>query len=101
MRITRRIGIAVMTAALAAGAGIGQAGAPPKPASDPPVDEGLLEFLGSVDPTADSAQPDDGTWLAYLSQVKRGKVAKAAQPPQAPAPQKPASPASGADKPGG
>lgn len=110
MRFAHRIGIAVVTAVLAAGPGAGHAGTPPKPSADAPVDEGLLEFLGSVDPTSDSTQPDDGSWLAYLSQVKMGKVAKAsqAQPPATPAtpatppaPPKPASPVPGADKPGG
>jgi len=104
MRIAYRIGIAVVTAALTAGPGIGHAGAPPKRSADPPVDEGLLEFLGSVDPATDSTQPDGGSWLAYLSQVGIGKVAKASQAPQAPqapAQPKPASAASGADKPGG
>jgi hypothetical protein len=68
------------------------------------VDEGLLEFLGSVDPATDSKQPEGGSWLAYLSQINIGKVAKASQAPQAPqapAQPKPASPAGGADKPGG
>jgi len=97
MRIARRIGIAVVTVALAAGMGIGRADDPPQPSADPPV--GLLEFLGSGDPTNDSTQPDDGSWLAYLSQVNIGKVAKAAQAPQ-PAQQKPASAPSG-DKPNG
>ncbi len=102
MRIAYRIGIAVVTAALAAGPGVGHAGAPPTRSADPPVDAGLLEFLGSVDPVTDSARPDDGGWLAYLSQVNIGKVAKASQAVQAPPAQpKPASPAAGADKPGG
>jgi hypothetical protein len=100
MRSARRIGIAVVTAALAIGAGVGRAGSPPPQSADPP-DEGLLEFLGSVDPSADATQPDDGSWLAYLSQIDFGKAAKAAQAPQSPAPPKPASAASGADKPGG
>lgn len=101
MRFAYRIGIAVVTAALAAGPGTGHADTPAKRSADPPVDEGLLEFLGSVDPTSDSTQPDDGTWLAYLSQVKMGKVAKAAQARQPAAQPKPASPVPGADKPGG
>lgn len=101
-----RIGIAVVTVVLAAGPGVGHAGTPPKGSADPPVDEGLLEFLGSVDPATDSTRPDGGGWLAYLSQVNIGKVAKASQVPQAPPAQapaqpKPASSASGADKPGG
>jgi hypothetical protein len=100
MRIARRIGIAVVTAALAVGSGIGRAGDPPQPTADPP-DEGLLEFLGSVDPATDSTQPDDGSWLAYLSQINIGKVAKASQAPQAPAQPKPAGTPAGAEKPGG
>ena len=102
MRIARRIGIAVVTAALAIGAGVGRAGGPPQQSADSP-DESLLEFLGSADPSTDSTQPDDGSWLAYLSQTDIGKVAKATPTPQAPvSPQpKPASAADGADKPGG
>ena len=98
MRSAHRIGIAVVTAALAAGPGIGRAGVPPKPVADPPVDERMLEFLGSVDPSTASSQPDDGGWLRFLSQVKIGKAAK---PPQAPPKlPKPASPAAGTGKPG-
>ncbi|MGB6488374.1 MAG: hypothetical protein WBE91_15975 [Steroidobacteraceae bacterium] len=101
MRVARRIGIAVVTAALAAGWGIGRAGDPP--AADPPG-ASLLEFLGSVDPASDSKQPDDGSWLAYLSQIDIGKVAKASQASQAPQPPgqtKPADSQPAADKPGG
>lgn len=104
MRIAHRIGIAIVTAALAAGSGISRAGVPLRRSADPPVDEGLLEFLGSVDPATDSARPDDGSWLAYLSQVNIGKVAPASQAPQkpqAPAKPKPASSAASAGKPGG
>jgi hypothetical protein len=102
MRVARGIGIAVVTAALAAGWGVGHAGDPPQPA-DPPG-AGLLEFLGSVDPATDSKQPDDGSWLAYLSQIDIGKVAKASQASQAPQPPgqtKPADSQPAADKPGG
>ncbi len=103
MRGTRRIGVAVVTAALAAGWGVGRADTPPQ-AADPPG-AGLLEFLGSVDPATDSKQPDDdGSWLAYLSQVDIGKVAKASQASQAPQPPgqaKPADSQPAADKPGG
>lgn len=98
----RRIGIAVVTATLAVGAGAGHAGGPSQ-STDPP-DEGLLEFLGSVDPSTDSTQPDDGSWLAYLSQTDIGKAAEAAQAPQAPQPPiqpKPAGAPGSADKPGG
>jgi hypothetical protein len=45
-----------------------------KPA-DPAADDELLEFLGSVDPASDTVQPDDGTWIEYLSQTDIGKVA--------------------------
>ncbi|MBW4051302.1 MAG: hypothetical protein HIU85_07550 [Proteobacteria bacterium] len=103
MRIAHRIGIAVVTAALAAGSRISRAGVAQKHSADPPVDERLLEFLGSVDPSADSGRPDDGDWLAYLSQVKIGKVARSSQAAKAPRspPPKPASSAAGAEKPGG
>jgi hypothetical protein len=103
MRIAHRIRIAVVTAALAAGSGAGHAGVPPKGSAGPP-DEGLLEFLGSVDPADDATKPDGGAWLAYLSQVSIGKVAKAsqaAQQPPTPAEPKPASASAGAGKPGG
>ena len=100
MRSARRIGIAVVTAALAIGAGVGHAGDPPPQSASSP-DEGLLEFLGSADPSTDSTQPDDGSWLAYLSQVDIGRLAKASQAPQVPAQQKPANAADTADKPGG
>lgn len=101
MRVAHRIGIAVVTAMLAAGSGAGHAGDPPKQSTDPSVDEGLLEFLGSVDPATDSTQPDDGSWLAYLSQTNIGKVAKASQAQPAPAQPKPASSTPGAEKPRG
>jgi hypothetical protein len=95
--ISRRIGIAVVTAALAAGSGIGSAADPPQQNADPPP-PGLLEFLGSVDPPTDARQPDNGAWLAYLAQINIGKVARASQAPAQP---KPASSAAGTDKPGG
>jgi hypothetical protein len=46
--------------------------------ADPTPDDDLLEFLGSVDPSSDSAQQDDGAWIDYLSQTDIGKVAKPA-----------------------
>ncbi len=94
MRIAHGIGIAAVTAALAMGGIVGRAGEPPKQSADPQVDLGLLEFLGSGDPSTDATQPDDGSWLAYLSQVNIGKAAKASQVPAQP------KPASG-DKPSG
>jgi hypothetical protein len=103
MRAARRIGIAVVTAVLAAGSGNGRAGDPPQGAGDTPG-AGLLEFLGSNDPATDSTQPQDGSWLAYLSQIDIGKVAKASQAsqaPQTPGQTKPADSQPAADKPGG
>lgn len=103
MGISRRIGVAVITAALAAGAGTGRAGVPQQPGAAPPADEELLEFLGSVDSPADSTQQsDDEGWLAYLSRVDLGKVAKSSQgPAQAPAQPKPAKAAASPGKPHG
>ena len=100
MVVSRRLGIAVVAVALAAGSNTGCAGSPPKRSADPPVDQSLLEFLGSVDPSTDSTQSDGGSWLEYLSQVNIGKAAKASQAPQAPA-QRPNGPAAGTEKPSG
>lgn len=101
MRFARRIGIAVVTAALAGGSVAGHAGDPPQQSADSPVDLGLLEFLGNGDPSTDSTQSDDASWLAYLTQTNIGKVAKTSQAPQAPAQPKPASAPGGGDKPSG
>jgi hypothetical protein len=101
MRSTRRIGIAIVTMALTIGSRVGCASDPPKQSADPPVDQGLLEFLGSVDPATDSTQSDDGSWLAYLAQIDFGKAAKAAPVPQTPAQPKPTGSPAGADKPSG
>lgn len=98
MRIAHRIGIAAVTAALAMGWAVGRAGEPAKQSTDPQADLGLLEFLGSGDPSTDSAQPDDGSWVAYLAQINIGKAAKASQAPAQPKPA--GAPASG-DKPSG
>jgi len=83
------LAFAVLTAA---GSGMGMADDKRKPA-DPATDDELLEFLGSVDPSSDNAQPDDGKWIEYLSQTDIGKVAKpgnptviAAKPPTPPPP---------------
>jgi hypothetical protein len=89
--------VALVTAVLAAGSGIGFAADPPQPSADPPP--GLLEFLGSVDPSSESTQPDDGAWLAYLSQINIGKVANASQTPPTSAQPKPAASTAGAGKP--
>jgi hypothetical protein len=97
--ISRSIGIAVATAAVAAGPGLGWAGDPPQRTADPPVNAQLLEFLGSVDAPADSTQPDDGNWLAYLAQINIGKVAKASQATPASARPKPAASPAATGKP--
>ena len=66
-------------AVLMAGSGVVLADDTRKPA-DPASDDELLEFLGSVDPASDTVQPDDGTWIDYLSQTDIGKVAKQGNP---------------------
>lgn len=43
-----------------------------------PVGAGLLEFLGTADPTSRQKHPDGGSWMAYLSKLKLGKAAKTA-----------------------
>jgi hypothetical protein len=96
--VSRGIGMALVAAVLALKAAAVWAADPPKQSAPPPADEKLLEFLGSVDSSADPTQPDDGSWLTYLSQINIGKVAKASQARAQP---KPASSAAGADKPSG
>jgi hypothetical protein len=98
--LKRRSRLLLAFAVLTAGGGIVLADDTRKPA-DPATDEELLEFLGSVDPASDTVQPDDGTWIEYLSQTGIGKVAAkpgnptvvAARPPvlQSPPP-KPSAP---------
>jgi hypothetical protein len=46
-----------------------------KPAA-PASDDDLLEFLGSVDTASDSAHPDDGSWIDYLSQADINRIAR-------------------------
>ena len=96
--LTRRSRLVLACVLLTAGSGVGLADDPQKPAApDPAIDEELLEFLGSVDNAADTAQPDDGTWIDYLSHTDPGKApAKpdnptviAAKPATPPAEQKP------------
>jgi hypothetical protein len=92
--------VLAFAAVLTAGSGVGLADDTRKPTT-PALDDDLLEFLGSVDPTSDSAQSDDGAWIEYLSQTDIGKVAKPGNPkvaaakPAAPPP-KPDTPAPGA-----
>jgi hypothetical protein len=83
-------------ALLTAGSAVGWADDTRKPAA-PASDDDLLEFLGSVDPASDAVQPDDGSWIDYLSQTDINRVAKPANPtvaaakPPGPAP-KPGTP---------
>ncbi len=36
---------------------------------------GLLQFLGSADPTSDKLHSAGGSWMVYLSKLKLGKAA--------------------------
>jgi hypothetical protein len=98
----RRSRLVLAFAVLTAGSGAGHADDTRKPAAPPPDDE-LLEFLGGVDPASDTVQPDDGSWIEYLSQTDIGKVAKPGNPtviaakPAAPAP-KPSAPGAKQDE---
>lgn len=76
---------------------------PKKPAT--PADDDILEFLGSVDPASDNTvQPDDGSWIDYLSQTDINRVAKPGNPtviaakPPASAPPKPSTPGAKQDE---
>lgn len=94
----RRSRLVLAFAVLAAGSGVVLADDPHKPVT-PPLDDELLEFLGSVDPSSDTVQPDDGSWIEYLSQTDIGKVAKPGNPTVIAA--KPAAPAPKPSTPGG
>ena len=77
--LRRRSRLILAFVMLTAGSGVALADDTRKPA-DPALDDELLEFLGSVDPASDTVQPDDGTWIEYLSQTDIGKVAKPGNP---------------------
>lgn len=77
--LRRRSRLILAFVILTAGSGVALADDPHKPAA-PALDDDLLEFLGSVDPASDTVQPDDGTWIEYLSQTDIGKVAKPGNP---------------------
>ena len=89
--LNRRSRLVLAFAVLAAGSGAVFADDPPRKPNPPALDDELLEFLGSVDPTSDTVQADDGTWIEYLSQTDIGKVAKPGNPTVIAA--KPATPA--------
>ncbi len=101
---TWRPRVVLALAVLTAGSCVGLADDTRNKPADPALDDDLLEFLGSVDTVSDATQPDDGTWIEYLSQTDIGKVAaKPSNPtvvaakPAAPAtPPAPKSSASGA-----
>ncbi len=79
---------ALALAAVALGSGSVCADPPAKPA-DP--DEEFLEFLGTVDSTADAnTSPDDQSWIDYLSQTDIDKAAKKAKAPGPPGAKGPA-----------
>ena len=94
--LNRRSRLVLAFALLSAGSGVAFAEDPGKP-TDPVLDDELLEFLGSVDPSLDKAQPDDGSWIEFLSETDVGQVTKPGNPtviaakPAAPAP-KPSTP---------
>ena len=67
-------------ALLTAGAGIGWADDLATSRRLRVNDEDLLEFLGSVDSCTDSVQPDDGSWIDYLSQTDINRAAKPGNP---------------------
>lgn len=100
--LRRRARLVFAFAVLTAGAAVGFADDAHKPAADPVLDDELLEFLGSVDPSSDTLQPDDGAWIEYLSQTDINKVAKPGNPtviaakPATPPPPPPKQPAPGA-----
>ena len=97
--LKRRSRLWLVFAVLTAGSGFVLAQDTRKP-PDPALDDELLEFLGSVDPASDTVQPDDGTWIEYLSQTDIGKVSAkpdtptviAARPQTPQAPPKPSAP---------
>ena len=105
--LIRRSRLVLAFAVLTAGSSFALADDSRKP-TNPQSDDELLEFLGSVDPASDTVQPDDGSWIEYLSQTDISKVANkpgnptviAAKPatPAVPAPPKPSSPGAKQDE---
>jgi hypothetical protein len=95
--LNRRPRLVLAFAVLTAGSSMALADDSRKP-TNPQSDDELLEFLGGVDPASDAAQPDDGSWIEYLSQTDIGKVAKPGNPTVVAA--KPATPAPKPSAPG-
>src|ERR1700728_2307434 len=95
--LKRRSRLVLACMVLTAGSSVGLADDTRKPTPPTPDDE-LLECLGSVDPASDTVQPDDGSWVEYLSQTDIGKVAKPGNPTVVAA--KPATPAPKPSTPG-
>lgn len=83
-RWRRFLPVTVLAALLGPAARAGTPEKPPMPQH--PVDMGLLEFLGSADPTSDEKRADGGSWMVYLSKLKLGKASKAGGPAPAPKP---------------
>ncbi len=83
-RWRRLLPVTVLAALLGPAARAGAPSKPPTPRQ--PVDMGLLEFLGSADPTSDEKRADGGSWMVYLSKLKLGKPSKAGGQTPAPKP---------------
>lgn len=100
MRTDRWRGFVCVTALAALLGPAGSRAGTPKPAAQPqPLDLGLLEFLGSADPTTEETHADGGSWMVYLSKLSLNKSAAPGRPAaHAPAPApKPASNSSAAE----
>ena len=79
-RWRRVLSVTVMTALL--GPALGCAATPSKRAAPAqPVDLGLLEFLGSADPTSNERQAGGGRWMVYLSTLNFGTETHGTQKP--------------------
>ena len=70
----------VLTALI--GPALGYAATPSKGAAlAQPVDLGLLEFLGSADPTSNEGQAGGGRWIVYLSELNFGTATRSREKP--------------------
>lgn len=84
-RWRRTLSVTVLTALI--GPALGYAATPSKGAAPAqPVDLGLLEFLGSADPTSNERQAGGGRWMVYLSKLNFGTATRSrAKPASTPA----------------